>query len=160
MGDGKDGDSEFRRVEHILKQVDRAVDPVLKRLDRMDADQGKRFDKIDDRLKAGDTRMQEHSDFIDDARPIIEEAKARRLLHVGASAHKKPRSKLPGWSIALLTASLGAIGGKFGDRVWTVFFSQPQAQASAPIVPYLPNPPALPATPTPPMSALTSKAKP
>lgn len=109
---------EFALIKFVVEQINEAQKPVINRLDKIQADVG----AINSSLAVGERRMDEHSDFIEDARSKLEEAqRCREKCKAEEKARTEPAEKKkekPHWAVILV------IGGALtlvGERSASAF---------------------------------------
>lgn len=101
---------ELSLIKFVVEQISAAQKPVLDKLEIVQKD----ISEINGHLAVGTRRMDEHSDFIEDAREKIEEANRCREK---CKAEEKKKEK-PHWALVLLVGgALTLTGERLGSAV-------------------------------------------
>jgi hypothetical protein len=125
MAGPKSGEFEF--IKFVTEQIAAAQKPVLDKLDKIQGD----VSAIHSSLAVGERRMSEHSDFIEDARPLLEEGKRCREK-CAATALEKKKEK-PHWAVILIIGgALTLVGERSASAVIRALQDPPPSRGAQP----------------------------
>ena len=120
-------DVDLDLIKFMVDQIRAATAPVLTEIKGIRAD----ISNINERLAAGDERLDRHSEMLQSAQPVLERCRNSKHAEEGTTQIIRRKAGLPWWAILLIGGALTWIGERGIQSVINALADKPVAMQSA-----------------------------